>query len=134
MIRFAATIITMSCVFLAGCASTESAPDSASGDDCFRIRQINSWDAIDNKHIYLREGVNDHYLLTMFSSCPGVRHAQAIALSNHMGRVCPKDFGRITFRDAGMKSSCRIDNVERVASKAEAKALVESRAAEDGGQ
>ena len=131
MIRFATTILTMLCVFLVGCASTESAPDSASGDDCFRIRQVNSWDAIDKKHIYLKEGVSDHYLLTMFSSCPGVKYAKAIALSNHMGRVCPNDFGRITYRDAGMTSSCRIDNVERVASKEAAVALVESRTAED---
>ena len=121
----------LSFAFLAGCASTESAQGSASGDDCFRIRQVNSWDAIDKKHIYLKEGVNTHYLLTMFSSCPGVKYAQAIALSNHMGRVCPNDFGRITYRDAGMTSSCRIDNVERVASKEEAVALVESRTAED---
>ncbi len=132
MIRFTQAIIMMSCVLIAGCASTESAPDSTSGDDCFHIRQVNSWDAIDKKHIYLKEGVSDHYLLTMFSSCQGIKFAQAIALSNHMGRVCPNDFGRITYRDAGMQSSCRIDNVERVASKEEAEALVKSRTAEDG--
>jgi hypothetical protein len=49
-----------------------------------------------------------------------------------MGRVCPNDFGRITYRDAGMQSSCRIDNVERVASKEEAEALVKSRTEENG--
>ena len=131
MIKFTVSIIMMSFVFLAGCASTGSTPDSASNDDCFHIRQVNSWDAIDRKHIYLREGVNTHYLLTMFSSCQGVRYAKAIALSNHMGRVCPNDFGRITYRDAGMQSSCRIVNVERVESKEAAVALVESRTTED---
>jgi len=134
MTKFTVAIIMLALVFLAGCASTESTQDSASNDDCFRIRQVNSWDAIDKKHIYIKEGVSNHYLLTMFSSCPGVKYAKAIALSNHMGRVCPNDFGRITYRDAGMQSSCRIDNVERVASKDEAKALVQSRTAEDGGQ
>lgn len=127
MTKLTPAIITTLCVFLAACASTDSAPDSASGDECFRIRNVNSWDAIDDKHIYIKEAVNDHYLLTMFSACHGIKFAQAIALSNTMGRICPNDFGRITYRDGSMRSSCRIDDVERVGNKDEAVSLVESR-------
>lgn len=131
MSRYALAVITILCSCFMGCASTDATPESASRDDCFYIRSVNSWDAIDDKHIYIKEGVNDHYLLTMFSSCRGIKHAQAIALSNTMGRICPNDFGRVTYRDAGMRTSCRIDNVERAASKEKAEALVESRKAED---
>lgn len=46
--------------------------------------------------------------------------------------MCPGDFGRITYRDGGMRSSCRIDDIERVANKEEAEALVEGRQSEDG--
>ena len=104
-------------LFLSGCAATDLDKQPTSKDDCFNIRQITSWDAIDRDHVYLKEGVSSHYLVTLFSSCPGLRSANAIALSNQMGRVCPRDFGRITFRDAGMRSSCRIDNIEKVESK-----------------
>jgi len=65
--------------------------------------------------------------VTLFSSCPGLRSANAIALSNSMGRMCPNDFGRITFRDAGMRSSCRIDNIEKVESKDMAVSMAETR-------
>jgi hypothetical protein len=112
---------------VSGCATAGSETGYSSKEDCFNIRQISSWDAIDRDHVYLKEGVNNHYLVTLFSSCPGLRSANAIALSNSMGRMCPNDFGRITFRDAGMRSSCRIDNIEKVESKDMAVSLVEAR-------
>ena len=115
---------------LGGCASGEPQPD-ARDDDCFYIRQVNSWDAIDDKHIYIKAPVNDDYLLTMIGSCQGIRFARAIALSNQMDRICPNNFDRITYRDGGIRKSCRIGNVERVGSKDKAKELVESRKSED---
>ena len=105
--------------------------DEAPGSDCFHIRRINGWSYIDERHILVRASGSEQYLLTMRSSCRGVRHANAIALSNSMGRLCPNDFGRITYRDMGMRESCHIDNVERVAGKDEAEALVESRKSQD---
>ena len=115
---------------LAGCATTDSEQQSAANDDCFYIRTVNNWSAIDDEHIYIGGLGDDQFLLTMVSRCSGIRFTNAIALSDRMGRVCPNDFGRITYRDGGMNSSCRIDNVERVASKEEATELVESRKSE----
>jgi len=115
-------------VLTVGCATTESNETSSDrSDDCFYVRQINNWDAIDRDHIYV-EGVGDNkFLLTMFSSCPGITFTRAIALQDSMGRMCPKDFGRIVYRDGGMRQQCNIENVERVASKEAAKALVDAR-------
>ena len=127
MIRIAVTTTLFLCLTLPGPALTDTPPEESSRDDCFYIRNINGWDAIDRDHVYLKQGVNDHYLVTLFSSCPGLKFANAIALSNHSGRMCPNDFGSITYRDAGMARTCRIDNVERVTSKDEAVALAESR-------
>jgi hypothetical protein len=117
-------------MFFAGCAATEFAPDSASRDDCFNIRQINNWDAIDRDHLYV-EGTrdDDKFLLSMFGSCPGIQFSQVLALSNFMGRVCPNDFGRVIYRDGRRRHECRIDNVERVTSKDEAVAMVEGKEA-----
>jgi len=115
---------------LAGCATTDAEQQSTAKDDCFYIRTVNNWSAIDDEHIYIEAAGKDQYLLTMKFRCSGIRFTNAIALSNRMGRVCPNDFGRITYRDGGMSASCRIDNVERVTSKEEATALVESRKSE----
>lgn len=114
-------------LMVSGCATADSETGHSSKENCFNIRQISSWSAIDRDHVYLKEGVNNHYLVTLFSSCPGLRSANAIALSNSMGRMCPNDFGRITFRDAGMRSSCRIDDIVKVDSKDAAVAVVEAR-------
>jgi len=122
-------------LMVSGCATADSETGYSSKEDCFNIRQISSWDAIDRDHVYLKEGVNNHYLVTLFSSCPGLRSANAIALSNSMGRMCPNDFGRITFRDAGMRSSCRIDNIEKVESKDVAVSMAAARnEAKDAGR
>ena len=122
--------VTVFALFLGACASDDTQPDTDARDDCFYIRQVNSWDAIDDRHIFVRASVSDQYLLTMFSSCQGIRFANAIALSNSMGRICPNDFGEVTYRDGRMRSSCQISDVERVASKEEAEALVSSRESE----
>ena len=127
MIRGLSFNILILCLVLSGCATAEPQQQSSSKDDCFNIRQVSSWNAIDRDHVYLKEGVSNHYLVTFFSSCPGIRSANVIALSNSMGRMCPNDFGRITYRDAGMRSSCRIDNIEKVESKDAAVSLVEAR-------
>jgi len=127
MIRILYTNVLILSLLLSGCATTDSEKQPTSQDDCFNIREVTSWDSIDRDHIYLKEIGNSHYLVTLTSSCPGLRSANAIALSNQMGRVCPNDFGRITFRDAGMRSSCRIDNIEKVESKDVAVSLADAR-------
>jgi hypothetical protein len=127
MIRSAIALSLLGSVFLAGCAGSDTTDGANATDDCFYIRNVNSWDEIDAKHAYIKEGVSDHYLVTLANNCRGLDYANAIALSNYNGRMCPNDFGAITFRDGGMRMTCRINNVEAVSSKDEAIALAESR-------
>jgi hypothetical protein len=98
-------------LMLSGCATS---PDQAADTEdqaleagdrvCVSVRSINSFDAIDDSHVYIKANVNDHYLFTMFGSC------------------------LIVYRDMGKRlESCRIDNVERVASKEDAEGLVKDR-------
>ena len=127
MIRIAVPATLLLCLSLAGCASSDTTDGASATDDCFYIRNINGWSSIDREHVYIKEGVKDHYLVTLFSACPGLQYARAIAVSNQSGRMCPNDFGAITFRDSGMARTCRIDNVEAVASKEDAVSIAESR-------
>lgn len=121
-------VISVIAIVTSGCASAESASEASAGRTCFNIREITSWSSIDDKHLYI-EGIrsDSKYLFTMFSSCYGIDFSQVIALSNPMSRLCSNDFGRVTYRDGGRRMSCNIDNIEQVASKADAEGIVEAR-------
>ena len=123
-------LAAMAATITTGCASTGSSEPQASGgdrDDCFYLRTINGFDAIDDEHLWVDGVGDDQFLLTMAFRCNGIRFANAIALADRMGRMCPGSFGRIVYRDAGMRRECRIDDVQAVSSKDEAKAIVEAR-------
>lgn len=94
---------------------------------CFNRRQVNSFDGLSDKHVYIKEGVNDYYLLTMRNRCTGLRDARGIGIKDTMGRICSNSFAEIIFNDMGRVQRCRIGTVERVQNKDEAKALIAER-------
>jgi hypothetical protein len=122
-------------IALGGCATSPDDAADASDDGfiaadrvCVSARSINSFDAIDDEHVYIRAHVNDHYLFTMYGGCFGLRSAQGIAVKDTFTRVCSNSFGEIIYRDMGRGlESCRIRNVESVASKEDAEGLVKDR-------
>ena len=115
-------------VFATGCASSETSAENPADRECFNIQSISSWSTLDDKHLYVKGvGAANHYLLTMFSRCPGIRSAQVLAFSNQTNRLCSNDFGRVTYRDGSTPYSCRINDIERVNSRDEAKAIAEAR-------
>ena len=112
-----------------GSAFAEEGDDDADEEEAVeRVsvnkRSINSFDAIDDEHVYIKASVNDHYLFTMQRRCTGLRHANGIGIKDTMSRVCTDGFGEIVYRDMGRMQSCRIDTIEPVASKDDAKGLV----------
>ena len=103
---------------------------------CVNSRSIRTFDAISDEYVYVREGSNGHYLMTTQNRCFNLRHAQGIALKDATSRICSDGFGEIVYRNglgsAARLESCRIDKIERVDSRDDAKAIVEARkAAED---
>ncbi len=114
-------------------AFAEEAEDEAEEEEaieriCVNKRNINSFDAIDDQHIYIRATGNKHFLFTMQRRCFGLRGAHGIGVKDTMSSVCSGGFGEIVYRDIGKRlESCRIDIIERVASKEDAKGLVEDR-------
>jgi len=117
-----------------GCASSETATDPYASDpsaNCVRIRSVRNWSAIDDDHLWLEVSGKRQYLLTLWSHCPGIRYARTIALSNAGGRICPNDFGSVTFADSGTLTRCQIEDVELVGSRGEAEAIVQDRKAHD---
>ncbi len=98
---------------------------------CVNKRSINSFDAIDDQHVYIKATGNKHYLFTMQRKCFDLRGAYGIAVKDTMSRVCSKGFGEIAYRGRGQRlESCRIDTIEAVSGKDNARGLVEDRKAE----
>ena len=114
-------------------AFAEEAEDEAEEEEaiervCVNKRNINSFDAIDDQHIYIRATGNKHFLFTMQRRCFGLRGAHGIEVKDTMSSVCSGGFGEFVYRDIGKRlESCRFDIIERVASKDDAKGLVEDR-------
>ncbi len=97
---------------------------------CVNKRSINSFDPIDDQHVYIKATGNNHYLFTMQRRCFGLRSAYGIAVKDTMSRVCSKGFGEIVYLGRGQRlESCRIDTIEAVAGKDDARGLVEDRKA-----
>lgn len=103
----------------------------ASEKVCVNARNIDSFDAIDDRHIYIRaRGQQKHFLFTMHGGCTGMRGANTIAVKDTQSRVCSKGFGDVVYRDIGRSlRSCRIRTIEAVSSKDYAKELVRERKA-----
>lgn len=92
------------------------------------VRSINSFDAIDDKHLYIKATGNKHYLFTLYGGCTGLRSAHGIAVRDTFSRVCSNSFGEIIYRDMGRGlESCRIRTIEAVSDKDDARGLVEDR-------
>ena len=108
-------------------ADEEAAEEDVAKRVCVNKRSINSFDAIDDEHVYIKASSNKHFLFTMQRRCSGLRHANGIGIKDTMSQVCSKGFGEIVYRDIGRMQSCRIDTIEPVASKDDARGLVEDR-------
>ena len=113
-------------------AFAEEAEDDAAEEEaveriCVNKRTINSFDAIDDKHVYIKATGDNHFLFTMQRRCFGLRNAMGIGIKDTTSRVCSDGFGEIVYRDMGRMESCRIDTIDSVASKEDAEGLVKDR-------
>jgi len=120
---------------LSGCAASSGdvAGESLGAAErvCVNVRNITSFDAIDDQHITIKaRGQQKHFLFTMHGGCFGLRSAYTIAVRDTLSRVCSNSFGELVYRDLGRGlKSCRIRTIEAVSSKDDAKGLVEDRKA-----
>jgi ABC-type cobalt transport system substrate-binding protein len=120
-------------LLLASCATTSGdvADESLGAPEkvCVNVRNITSFDPIDDRHIYIKaRGERKHFLFTMHGGCIGLRGAQTIAVKDTMSSVCSKSFGEVVYRQMGRGlESCRIRSIEAVSDKDDARGLVEDR-------
>jgi len=115
---------------LAG-VSAAHAQDEAS-ERCVTIRNINGYSVIDDRHLVLNAGANDHFLVTTRSRCSGMRFGAQIGTTfGDNARLC-RPFLEYIVPEDGWR--CAIDTIETVESPDAARELVAQReAAQDDG-
>jgi len=98
--------------------------------DCVRVRGVDGYSVIDDRHVVLNGGVSRHYLVTTRQQCRGLRFGVRVATSIDGPRtICSPGFEYI-MPDDGMR--CGIDTIEEVESIEAAEQIVSERiAAED---
>jgi len=110
---------------------SSSAADTAESEKvCFDTTRVRNHDPLSDKFLFIEQSGGDSFLITMKSRCFGLRNTQVIAFKDTMRRICSGDnFAEVLFRDAGRPMTCRIGNIEKVADKETAKAIVAERIA-----
>lgn len=101
--------------------------DSSEARVCINTNNVRTFDGLTDLYLYVGEGANKHYLLTLKNPCPGLRFSQAIGLKNTTSRICSGGFGEVVFRDGpgnSFTNSCRIDKIERLENRDQAKERV----------
>ena len=108
----------------------EHATEEEAEEVCINTNLVRNFDGLDDQHVFVEERSKDYYLLTMKRRCSGLRHANTIALNDTTSRICSGGFGEIIFREAGIgRMTCRIDTIEPVENKDEARAIIDERKA-----
>ena len=130
VLRISLACLSISLISPYAIAQEENKHDAeeASSNVCVNSRTIRNFDAFTDEHIFIEESGKKYFLFTMRGRCFGLRNSFGIAIKDTTSRVCSKGFGEVSYRDNSNRvSSCRIDTIEAIESKEDAKALVEKR-------
>lgn len=125
------SIVSLLLLTLAAPVRADVAPDADETSEqkiCINSNRVRNFDGLSDQHVFIEEGGGNYYLLTMRGRCSGLRNAQVILIKETMSRVCSRGFGEVIYKDFGMgRRSCRIDTIERVENKDEARAMIAER-------
>jgi hypothetical protein len=107
----------------AGLGAAQAQDDES--NRCVTLRNVNGYSVIDDRHLILNAGANDHFLVTTRSRCSGLRFGAQIGTSfGDNARLCPP-YGEYIIPDDGWR--CLIDRVEEVESEEAGRELVRQR-------
>lgn len=138
MRRFRITLAASALAALgtAACTSGQGAPAASTAERvCVKVRQINSFTALDDRHVLVKASASTYSLFTVDQACSGLSFARGIAIAEAGSRVCDDGFDFLAFEHpAAGPRRCRIVKIEPVEDEEAARALLESRAAGEHAQ
>ena len=118
----------MTIVFSVSVQADEHAAEEAGDKVCINSNLVRNFSGLTDQHVFVEERSKQYYLLTMRHRCTGLRHAQTIGFKDTTSRICSGGFGDVVFRERGIgPNRCRIDMIERVENKDEARAIIAER-------
>lgn len=125
------TVLAMAGLLLCGCVSTTPAERELAADaeqTCLFVPNISGFSPLSEREVLVTVGVSDHYLFTVLGICTGLRSATTLAVVERTSRICNDGFGRIWFQEPGLgRQVCQVRDIERVASREEAREIVAAR-------
>jgi hypothetical protein len=83
-----------------------AAADSGHGNQCFYTRNINGFQAPDDRTVYIRVGVRDIYRLSLMVGCTGLTFRQGIGLESTPATV--------VYRDTGIRNRCPVSDIHKL--------------------
>lgn len=120
------TVLACAAIVLSDDAGTKTR--STADKVCIARREINAISSLDERHALARLSAGRLYLLTVDKSCLGLQSARKLALDRTERRICGDGTSLLSFQEPGAgPMRCRIEKIDRVASKAEALDLIASR-------
>lgn len=63
--------------------------------ECFRIRSVSDWQAVDKQTIIVTTNVRDQYELKLIAPCQGIQFDESIALQGISGQICTGPTGTV---------------------------------------
>ena len=119
-------LVFMSVILSPAALADEHAPEESEEKVCISSNLVRNFDGLTDQHVFVEERSKQYYLLTMRHRCTGLRNAQAIGLKDATSRICSGGFGEVVLRERGIgPNRCRIEMIERVENKDEARAIID---------
>ena len=93
-----------------------AAADSGQGNQCFYTRNINGFQAPDDRTVYIRVGVRDIYRLSLMVGCTGLTFRQGIGLESTPGDswICSPIQATVVYRDTGIRNRCPVSDIHKL--------------------
>jgi hypothetical protein len=108
-----------------------AAPAHAVKDNCVWVRSVDGFNVIDDQTLMISTGPSHTYRVNLFGHCPGIQWAETIAIDSRDGQLCWPSNNHIIFFEHGIKNSCLVDSVLRMAPADIDKVKAERKAAKD---
>jgi hypothetical protein len=114
-IRLAASAAIVAGVVLA--ASVADAQPAGRSQQCFWKRNINGFQAPNNRTVYIRVGVRDIYRLDLMNDCTGLTFRQGIGLETVPpgdGQICNALQATVVYNDTGIRNRCPVTAIHKL--------------------
>jgi hypothetical protein len=97
--------------------SQPAPPASKSQEACFWARNVNGFNAPDEKTVYIRVGVNEIYRLDLMYACTGLTFRQDIGLEREPSGdafICDPLQATVVYRDGGIPQHCPVTAIHKL--------------------